>query len=139
VRNAFEKNGGSLGEPGSVAWQFEKKGAVTVDGERYSEDDLIAAIDAGAEDVRTDGDTLRVLSGAQDLAAVRAALADSGVEVESAGLTMEPNSVVEVSEPAEARALMRLMDALDDHDDVDSVHANFDIPEALIEEAEAAA
>ncbi len=139
VRNAFDKNGGSLGEPGSVAWQFEKRGAITVDGSRYSEDDLLAAIDAGAEDVRADGDSLRVLSAAEDLAAVRAALGESGVEVESAELTMEPNSTVEIAEPAEARALVRLMDALDDHDDVDSVHANFDIPEALLEEAEAAA
>ncbi len=62
VRNAFDKHGGSLGEPGSVAWQFEKKGAITVDGSRYSEDDVLVAIDAGAEDVQADGDSLRVLS-----------------------------------------------------------------------------
>ena len=139
VRHAFDKAGGSLGEPGSVAWQFEKKGAVTVDGERYAEDDLLAAIDAGAEDVRVDGDSLRVLSAAEDLPGVRSALADSGVEVQSAELTMEPKTVVEVSDPAGVRAMMRLMDSLDDHDDVDSVHANFDIPEALLEEIEAAA
>src|SRR5919106_843455 len=110
VRHAFDKNGGSLGEPGSVAWQFESKGVIMVDGGRYSEDDLIAAIDAGAEDVVADGDSLKVVSTAQDLAAVRSAL-----------------------------AVMRLMDTLDDHDDVDSVHANFDIPEAILEEVEAAA
>jgi YebC/PmpR family DNA-binding regulatory protein len=139
VRNAFDKNGGGLGEPGSVAWQFSKKGAITVDGARYSEDDLLVAIDAGAEDVQEDGDSLRVLSAAEDLAAVRSALDEAGVEVRSAELVMEPNAVVEVSGQAEARAMMRLMDALDDHDDVDAVHANFDIPEALIEEAEATA
>jgi YebC/PmpR family DNA-binding regulatory protein len=139
VRNAFDKNGGSLGEPGSVAWQFEKKGAITVDASRYSEDDLLVAIDAGAEDVRADGDSLRVLSAGEDLASVRAALADAGVEVASAELVMEPSNVIGIDEPAKARAMMRLMDSLDDHDDVDAVHANFDIPEALLEEAEATA
>ncbi len=134
VRNAFDKNGGSLGEPGSVAWQFSKKGAITVDGLRYSEDDLLVAIDAGAEDVRADGEELRALTAAEDLAAVRTALADAGVDVSSAELVMEPSSVVAIDEPAEARALMRLIDTLDDHDDVDAVHANFDIPEALLEE-----
>jgi YebC/PmpR family DNA-binding regulatory protein len=139
VRHAFDKHGGSLGEPGSVAWQFESKGVIIVDGQRYSEDDLIAAIDAGAEDVAADGDSLKVLSAAEDLAAIRTALAEAGVEVESAELAMEPKAVVEVSGESDARAVMRLMDALDDHDDVDSVHANFDIPEAVIEEVEAAA
>jgi YebC/PmpR family DNA-binding regulatory protein len=139
IRHAFDKHGGSMGEPGSVAWQFERKGVVLVDGERYSEDDLMPAIDAGAEDVIADGTSLKVVSAGEDLAAVRGALAEAGVEVESAELTMEPKSVVDVGAEAEARALMRLMDSLDDHDDVDSVHANFDIPEALLEEAEAAA
>jgi YebC/PmpR family DNA-binding regulatory protein len=139
VRHAFDKHGGSLGEPGSVAWQFEKKGAIAVDASRYSEDDLLVAIDAGAEDVREEGDSLRVLSAAEDLAAVRAALDGAGVEVASAELVMEPKAVVEVTEEAQAKAMMRLMDTLDEHDDVDSVHANFDIPESLIEEAEATA
>jgi len=139
IRHAFDKHGGSLGEPGSVAWQFHKKGAITVDALRHSEDDLLVAIDAGAEDVSADGDQLRVLTPAEDLAAVRSALAEAGVEVASAELAMEPGAVVEVTDEAEARALMRLMDALDEHDDVDSVHANFDIPETVIEEAEAAA
>jgi len=139
VRHAFDKHGGSLGEPGSVAWQFSKKGSIMVDGTRYSEDDLLVAIDAGAEDVSADGDELRVLTAAEDLAAVRGVLADAGVEVTSAELSMEPSAVVEVAAEAEARALMRLMDSLDEHDDVDSVNANFDIPEALLEEAEAAA
>lgn len=139
IRHAFDKNGGSLGEPGSVAWQFESKGVLMVDSERYSEDDLIAAIDAGAEDVVADGDSLKVVSRAQDLAAMRSALAESGVEVESAELAMEPKAVVDVADEQAARAVMRLMDTLDDHDDVDSVHANFDIPEAILEEVEAAA
>ena len=139
VRHAFDKHGGSLGEPGSVAWQFESKGVVLVDGGRYSEDDLIVAIDAGAEDVVADGDSLKVLSAAEDLSAVRSALADGGVEVQSAELTMEPKAVVDVAEEGDARAVMRLMDALDDHEDVDSVHANFDIPAEILEQVEAAA
>jgi YebC/PmpR family DNA-binding regulatory protein len=137
VRNIFDKQGGSLGEPGSVAWQFEKKGVVIVDGDRYGEDDLMAAIDAGAEDVAAEDDTLKVTSEPAGLTAVREALEASGVDIESAELAMEPKSVVEVTDPGEARRLVRLIDALDDHDDVDEVHANFDIPAELLEEAEA--
>jgi YebC/PmpR family DNA-binding regulatory protein len=132
VRHAFEKHGGSLGEPGSVAWQFEKRGVILVDGERYGEDDLIPAIDAGAEDVSEDGGVLKVLTAASDLAAVRSALEEAGVEIESAELSMEPKSTVEVGE-GQAPALLRLMDALEEHDDVDSVHANFDVPEEVLE------
>jgi YebC/PmpR family DNA-binding regulatory protein len=139
IRHAFDKNGGSLGEPGSVAWQFEKRGVLLVDADRYSEDDLIAAIDAGADDVTAEGDLLKVTSDPSSLAAVREALTGSGVEVQSAEVTMEPRAVVEVTEGSEARALLRLIDALDEHDDVESVHANFDIPAELMEEVEAAA
>jgi transcriptional/translational regulatory protein YebC/TACO1 len=132
VRHAFTKHGGSLGEPGSVAWVFEKRGVVLVDGSRYGEDDLIAAIDAGAEDVREDGDLLKVISEPAALGDVRAALEGSGVEVQSSELAMEPRNVVEVREP-EAPALLRLLDALEDQDDVNEVHANFDIPEEVLE------
>jgi YebC/PmpR family DNA-binding regulatory protein len=137
VRNVFDKSGGNLGEPGSVAWQFEKKGVVLVDGDRFSEDDLMPAIDAGAEDVVPEDDVLKVTTAPTDLTAVRAALEDAGVDVQSAELAMEPNAVVEIAEEAEARALVRLMEALDDHDDVEAVHANFDIPEALLEQVAA--
>jgi YebC/PmpR family DNA-binding regulatory protein len=137
IRHAFDKHGGSLGEPGSVAWQFEKKGVVVVDGERYAEEDLLAAIDAGADDVVEDGDLLKVTSDPSSLGTVREALEAAGVEVQSAELAMEPKAVVEVAEEAEARSLMRLMEALDDHDDVEAVHANFDIPESLLQEAAA--
>jgi YebC/PmpR family DNA-binding regulatory protein len=139
VRHAFDKQGGSLGEPNSVAWQFEKRGVLLVDADRYSEDDLIAAIDAGADDVAEDGDVLKVTSDPASLAAIRAALESSGVEVQSAELAMEPKTTVEVTGESEARQLLRLLDTLDDHDDVESVHANFDIPEAVLDEVEAAA
>jgi YebC/PmpR family DNA-binding regulatory protein len=137
VRNIFDKAGGSLGEPGSVAWQFEKKGVVLVDAGRYSEEDLLAAIDAGADDVTEDGDVLKITSSPQSLAAVRAALEAEGVEIQSAELAMEPNAVVEVAEEGDARTLIRLMEALDEHDDVEAVHANFDIPGSLLEQAAA--
>jgi len=136
VRHAFDKQNGSLGEPGSVDWIFEKRGVILVDAERYGEEDLMAAIDAGAEDVSEDGDLLKVLTAAGDLAAVRGALEAAGVEVGSAELAMEPKSVVEVGED-EARSLIRLMEALDEHDDVDAVHANFDIPADILDSVSA--
>ncbi|MEK6278512.1 MAG: YebC/PmpR family DNA-binding transcriptional regulator [Actinomycetota bacterium] len=136
VRHAFSKHGGNLGEPGSVAWIFEKRGVIVVDGERYGEDDLIAAIDAGADDVQADGDILKVISAPAVLAAVRRALEDSGVEIESSDLAMEPKSTVEIGE-SEAKTLLRLLDALEEHDDVNEVHANFDIPEEVLEKAAA--
>jgi YebC/PmpR family DNA-binding regulatory protein len=132
IRHAFERNGGSLGEPGSVSWQFENRGVILVDGDRFGEDDLMPAIDAGAEDVTEDGDLLKVTTGAADLAAVRSALESAGIEIQSAELSMEPKSTVEVGE-GEAPGLLRLMDALEDQDDVDSVHANFDVAEEILE------
>jgi YebC/PmpR family DNA-binding regulatory protein len=137
VRHAFSKHGGSLGEPGSVAWIFEKRGAVTVDAERYDEDDLIVAIDAGAEDVSDDGERLRVLCQPADLSAVREALEGAGIEVESADVTMEPKSTVEVG-GNDAKSLLGLIEALEDDDDVNEVHANFDIPDEVLQKLAAA-
>jgi len=132
VRHAFETHGGSLGEPGSVAWQFEQRGVVLVDGDRYEEDDLLPAIDAGAEDVEADDDVLKVTSAPGSLSAVREALESAGVEIQSAELAMEPKAVVEVGD-AEAGQLLRLLDALDDHEDVGEVHANFDVPADVLQ------
>jgi YebC/PmpR family DNA-binding regulatory protein len=134
IRHAFTKHGGSLGEPGSVAWIFAKRGVVVVDAERYGEDDLIAAIDAGAEEVEQDGDLLKVITDPAGLATVREALETAGVEIQSSDLAMEPRNVVEVDESA-APALLRLLDALEEHDDINDVHANFDIPEEVLEKA----
>jgi YebC/PmpR family DNA-binding regulatory protein len=133
IRHAFSKHGGSLGEPGSVAWIFEKKAAVVIDGDRYGEDDVIVAIDAGAEDVREDGDQLRVICEPGDLTAVREALDAAGVEIVSAGIAMEPKSTVELK-GHDAERLLKLLDALDEQDDVDEVFANFDIPDDVMEE-----
>jgi YebC/PmpR family DNA-binding regulatory protein len=132
VRHAFDRHGGSLGEPNSVAWIFEKRGVIVVDGSAHSEDDLIIAIDAGAEDVVADDGELLVKTAPSDLTAVREALEQAGIEISSAEVTMEPTNTVAVEE-SDARTLMRLMEALDDHDDVDAVHANFDIPAEVLE------
>ncbi len=137
VRNIFTRTGGSLGEPGSVAWVFEKKGLILVDAERYSEDDLIAAIDAGAEDVAVDENVYEVVTEPADLHAVREALAGSGVELQSAELTMRPTTRVPVDE-SQVGSLMRLLEALEDRDDVAAVHANFEAEAAILERIAAA-
>jgi len=132
VRHAFSRHGGNLGEPGSVAWMFETFGVVVVDGEANSEDDLIVAIDAGASDVVEEDGKLRVLSEPSDLSAVKQAIEAEGIEIESAGLEVIPKNTVEVEE-GEAGTLLKLLEAIEDQDDVNEVHANFDIPEEILE------
>jgi YebC/PmpR family DNA-binding regulatory protein len=132
VRHAFSSSGGSLGEPGSVAWTFEKKGSLVADGSRYSEDDLLPAIDAGAEDVALDGDVWEVVTAPGDLQAVREALEQAGVELDSAELVMRPTTRTPVDD-GDVPRLMRLIETLEEHDDVQAVHANFDIDAAVLE------
>jgi YebC/PmpR family DNA-binding regulatory protein len=138
VRHIFTKSGGSLGEPGSVAWQFDKKGVVVVDADRYSEDDLMVAIDAGAEDVLQDDNVWEIVTAPADLQAVRQALESAGVEIQNAELTMRPSTTVEVDEGGAGKVL-RLIEALDDNDDVSAVHANFEADADVLERAAAAA
>ena len=126
VRHILSQHGGSLGEPGSVAYLFEKRGVVVVDAGRWSEDDLVAAIDAGAEDIAIDEDVYEIVAAPAELPAVRAALEEAGVDVESAEVVQQPTSRVPVEEE-EAGRLMRLIDALEENDDVNAVHANFDV------------
>jgi YebC/PmpR family DNA-binding regulatory protein len=134
VRHIFAKSDGNLGTSGAVAWQFERKGVILVDADRFDEDELVlAAADGGADDVSLDGRTFQVTSAPEDLAAVRAALAGAGIADESAELTMVPKTTVRVEDEAAARKLLRLMDALEDNDDVQGVYANFDIPEEVLE------
>jgi YebC/PmpR family DNA-binding regulatory protein len=132
VRHLFSKHGGNLGEPGSVAWTFEKKGEIVVDGERYSEDDLLAAIDAGAEDVTREDDIWEIVTGPTDVAAVRVALEQSGVEIRSAELVQRPTTLTQVEED-QLKSLMRLIEGLEDHDDIQGVHANFDVDADVLE------
>jgi YebC/PmpR family DNA-binding regulatory protein len=132
VRHLLSKHGGNLGEPGSVSYLFDKRGVIVVDASRYDEDDLIAAIDAGAEDISLDDDVYEVITEAGDLARVRDALSESGVEIESADVTQRPKSRVPVQE-ADAAKLMKLIDALEESDDVGAVHANFDVDADVLE------
>jgi YebC/PmpR family DNA-binding regulatory protein len=132
VRHGFSKHGGSLGEPGSVAYLFEKKGTIAVEAARYSEDDLMVAVEAGAEDISVDGDVVEVVTQLSDFAAVRDALEQAGIEIESAELAYVPSSQVPVDE-SHARSLMKLIDVLEDLDDVDAVYANFDVPADVLE------
>ena len=137
VRHIFSKGGGSLGEPGSVAWQFEKKGILLVDAERFSEDDLMIAIDAGAEDVAQDENVWEIVTEPGALQEVRIALEGAGVELQNAELTMRPTTSIDLDEDA-ARKVLRLIEALDDQDDVNAVHANFEADADVLERAAAA-
>jgi YebC/PmpR family DNA-binding regulatory protein len=132
VRHALSKHGGSLGEPGSVSYLFDKEGVIVVDASRYGEDDLMGAIDAGAQDIVLDDDVYEILTDPSDLGAVRVALEQSGVELESADVTQRPRARVPVGE-AEASKLMKLIDALEESDDVGAVHANFDVDADVLE------
>jgi YebC/PmpR family DNA-binding regulatory protein len=132
VRHAFSRHGGNLGEPGSVAWIFEKKGEIVVDAARYDEDDLLPAIEAGAEDLDGDGEVLEIVTAPTDLTAIRSVLEATGVELRSAELVMRPTNRVEVDE-GQAGKLMKLIDTLDDNDDVQAVHANFDAAADVLE------
>jgi YebC/PmpR family DNA-binding regulatory protein len=133
VRNIFSKHGGQLAQPGAVAWVFERRGSIMVDGGRFAEDDIMtAAIEAGAEDVVQDGDQFDVLTQPADFAAVRDAMAAAGIEFEQAELTMIPKNTVKLEEN-DARKTMKIVDALEDSDDVQEVFANFDIPEDVLE------
>ena len=133
MRHAFSKHGGNLGEPGSVAYLFDKRGLIVVDGERYSEDDLLPAIEAGAEDIATDEDVFEVLTEPSDLTAVRAALDEAGIAIEQAEVTQRPKSLVTLDADG-ARKVLKLIEALEDNDDVDAVHANFDVPADVMEQ-----
>ncbi len=132
VRHAFTKAGGNLGEPGSVSYLFDKKGLIVVDATRYSEDDLLPAVEAGAEDIAVDDDVFEVVTDPGDLVTVRAALEAADVAIEAADIQQRPKTTVPVETDVATR-LMRLIDALEDNDDVDSVHANFEMDAAVME------
>ena len=132
VRHIFARHGGNLGEPGSVAYLFDKKGLVVVDAERYGEDDLMVAIDAGAEDIALEDDIYEITCEPSELSAVREALAGAGVEIETAEIAQQPSVRVPLDEDGATR-LLRLVDALEDQDDVDEVHANFDVDAEILE------
>ncbi len=133
VRSMFTKHGGSLGEPGSVSYLFDKKGTIVVDAADYSEDDLMVAVEAGAEDITAEDGVFEVVTELADFAAVRRALEGAGVAMQSAELTYRPSSLVPIEHEGQVLKLMRLIDALEDNDDVGAVHANFDAPAEILE------
>jgi len=134
VRHLFSKFGGNLGATGAVAWQFERRGIVLVPAAGVDEDELVLAVaDAGADDVDLDGSVFQVLSAPEQLAAVRHALEAAGFTVDSAELSMVPKVTVEISDEPTAKKVVRLVEGLEDNDDVQDVFANFDIPESVLE------
>ena len=133
IKNIFSRNGGSFAEPGAVSWQFERKGIVVVD-RSVDEDELtLAAADAGADDVQDEGETWHVTTPPTELHAVRTAMEEAGIAVQSSDLTMIPTTTVALDAEAAAKSVLRLMDALEEHDDVEAVYANFDIPDSVLE------
>ena len=133
IRYIFDRGGGKLGTDGSVSWMFERKGVIYVDAEGVDEDEIMmAAIEAGAEDVLAEGDAFEVRTDPADFMAVRAGLEGAGIQYSSAEVTMIPKNTVALDE-SDARKTLRLLDALEDNDDIQEVYANFDIPESVME------
>jgi YebC/PmpR family DNA-binding regulatory protein len=134
VRHAFSKHGGNLGTTGAVAWQFERRGVVLASAENVDEEELLlAAADAGAEDVELDGSSFVISTPPEALSAVREAVEAAGFTVDSAELAMIPKATVAIEDESTAREVLRLVEGLEESDDVQDVYANFDIPETVLE------
>lgn len=137
IRHLFSKNGGNMGETGCVGWMFAQKGQIILNRENVTLDEdelLLICLDAGADDVRVDEDSVEVLTAPSDLENVRQVLVDQNIEVESAAVSLIPENTVEVTDKEQAAKIIRLMDALDDHDDVQDVYVNFNIPDEIAEQ-----
>ena len=135
VKNIFTRNGGSLAEPGAVAWQFHRKGMIIVDKTSGVDEDelMMAALEAGAEDVTDQGDTFDITTAPTDFTKVRDALTEAGITLASSDLTMIATTAVPLTNEGDARKVLRVLDALEDHDDVQNVYANFDIPDEIFQ------
>ncbi len=132
MRNVFSRNGGNMAEPGSVAWQFERKGIVTVPLSNDEDKVMEIAMEAGAEDMSSNGSAWVVTSAPTDVESVRAALDDAGITPESVDVSFEPTQLAPVPEEGEAKKVLRLLEAIDDHDDVQAVHSNADISDDVL-------
>ncbi|MDF0645588.1 MAG: YebC/PmpR family DNA-binding transcriptional regulator [Nitrospira sp.] len=138
IRSLFTKNHGNMAEAGAVAWQFQKKGLLTIDKGKVEEDALLSlALDAGAEDVKSGEKSFEVVTNPHDFEAVKKALADAKVDTSLAELTFVPQNTVRLEEK-DAEQMLKLMEVMDEHDDVQKVHANFDIPDDVMEKVAAA-
>jgi YebC/PmpR family DNA-binding regulatory protein len=134
VRHLFAKHGGNLGTAGAVSWQFDRRGVVVVPADGVDEEELfLAAADGGADDIEQDGSVFQITSAPEQLAAVRVAVEEAGFAVDSSELMLVPKTTVSIDDEAKARQVMRLVDALEENDDVQDVYANFDIPEQVLE------
>jgi YebC/PmpR family DNA-binding regulatory protein len=131
VRSIFSKNGGAMAEPGAVSWQFERKGVIMVPASVGEEQLMDVALEAGAEDIAEQGDVFQVTCAPSDLTALRGALEEAGVAIDSAETTMLPQNSIPVTEENVAKQVLRMLDALEDNDDVQNVYANFDISDHL--------
>ena len=136
IRHLFSRHGGNLGETGCVAWMFENKGVISLElTSRIDEDALILdAIEAGAEDVSIDGDMVEVITGVEDFEHVKNALLQAGYAIKSSELSKTPQNTLEITDLDQARQVLRLMELLEDHDDVQAVYANFEIPEEIMDQ-----
>ena len=137
VRTAFSKNGGSMAEPGAVAWQFERKGVILVSRSIDEDDLMMVAAEAGAEDLSDQGDSWQIISPPGLVGEVRQAVEAAKYTVISSDLSMVPSATIELTDESEARKVLKVIDALEDLDDVQNVYANFDIPDAILELVEA--
>ena len=132
MRNVFSRNGGNMAEPGAVSWQFERKGIVTVPLDQDEDKVMEIAMEGGAEDMTSNGSAWVVTTAPADLESVRQALDDAGITPESVDLSLEPTTLVSVPDEGEAKKVLRLLEAIDDHDDVQAVHSNADIPDEVL-------
>ncbi len=136
IRSTFSRNGGSMAEPGAVSWQFERKGVVLLP-KKVTEDDLMTvALDAGAEDLSDEGDEWMLTCAPSDLTALRHAIEEASIAIETADVELVPSTRVPVEDESTARRVLKLIELLEDHDDVQNVWANFDIPDVILETVE---
>jgi YebC/PmpR family DNA-binding regulatory protein len=133
VRNVFAKLGGSMAEPGAVSWQFSRRGVILVDGTASEDDVMMAAIEAGADDITRDGESWRILTEPSAVFDIKHSLEAAGLQVSSADSTMVSSTVIEVTSLEDAKKILRIMDALEDNDDVQDVFANFDISDEMLD------
>ena len=134
IRHAFSKSGGNLGETGCVSWMFEKKGSILIDKDSIGEEELMdKALEAGAEDVVEEDNVYQVVTTPDDFEAVREALETDGIKFIEASVSMIPQNVVEITEEKPARQILRLLETLEEHEDVQNVFSNFDISDEIME------
>ena len=137
IRSTLKKNGGSIAEPGAVSWQFERKGVIVLPRTTEEDDVMVAALDAGLEDLIDEGDTWRLTCAPHDLPAVRTALEEAGIGFDSADSTMVSSTTILLDSADAAKSVLRIIDALEEYDDVQDVYSNFDIPDEILQTIDA--